>query len=230
MRGRVLLAVSLVALVSMNACAGPQFTPQQEWVLTKFPECQTRTNALNVTLDRVLPDGRWYTTSQQTQTDHNLVVACMREEWAAQNARLEKDDAEALRWYRTAAEAGDAHSMTRVGFMYATGKGVLKDEAEAAPWYRKGADGGNAVAMNNLGLVYAHGRGVTKDEAEAARWYRKAADTGYARSMFLLGEMYESGKGGLASDRAEALRWYRKSAAAGYAPASSRLRTLGEQP
>ena len=226
---RVPLAIILVACALLHACAGPAFTPRQEWVLTKFPECQTRTNAFNVKLDRVLPDGRWYTTVMQTQTDFNHLAACMQEEWAAQYARLEKDDAEALRWCRAGAGAGDAYSMTNLGYMYENGKGVPKDAAEAARWYRKGAEGGNAVAMNNLGLVYANGRGVTKDEAEAARWYRKAADAGYARSMFLLGQMYESGRGGLPLDRAEAVSWYRKSASAGYEPASTRLRTLGEQ-
>lgn len=225
---RTAFSVVMACALLLTACTGN--TPQQEWVLTKFPECQTRANAFNVKLDRVLPDGSWHSTVSQTQTDYNHLVACMKEEWAAQYARLEKDDAEALRWYRVAADAGDAFSMTKVGYIYATGKGVAKDEAEAARWYRKGADAGNAVAMNNLGLAYAYGREVTKDEAEAARWYRKAAEAGYARSMFLLGEMYEFGKGGLASDRAEAVRWYRKSGSVGYEPASSRLRALGEQP
>ena len=140
----------VIAVVTLNACAGPQFTPQQEWVHTKFPECQTRTNALNVRLDRVLPDGRWYTTSQQTQTDFNLVAACMKQEWEAQRVRLEKDDAEALRWYRAAADAGDASSMARMGHMYETGKGVAKDRAEAVRWYRKSAASGYEPAVERL--------------------------------------------------------------------------------
>ena len=224
------LTARLVVVLITSACAGPQFTPRQEWVFTKFPECKNRTNAINVKLDRVTPDGSWYSSSDQTQTDFNLVAACMKEEWAAQSARLDQDDAEALRWYRSAADHGNAGAMAQLGYMYGTGRGVPKDEIEAVKWYRKGADGGNATAMNNLGLAYANGSGVAPDEAEAARWYRKAADAGYPRSMFLLGEMYESGKGGLASNRAEAVSWYRKAAATGYEPASKRLRTLGEEP
>ena len=222
-------AAGFVVVLLVSGCASTQFTPQQEWVFTKFPECKNRTNAINVKLDRVEPNGRWHSSVDQTQTDFNLVAACMREEWAAQSARLEQDDAEAFRWYRSAAERGDASAMNRVGFRYEVGKGVAKDEVEAVKWYRKGAEGGNSVAMSNLGLAYANGRGVTKDEAEAVRWYRKASDAGYARSMFLLGEMYESGKGGLASNRVEAVSWYRKAAAAGFEPAAKRLRALGEE-
>jgi len=224
------LMAGVALALTISACGGQQFTPQQEWVFTKFPECKNRTNAINVTLERVEPDGRWHTRVHSTQTDFNLVAACMKEERDARNARLDEGGPEALRWYRSAAERGDAGAMNRLGFMYETGRGIAKDEVEAAKWYRKGADGGNAVAMSNLGLAYANGRGVTKDDAEAARWYRKGADAGFARSMFLLGDMYESGKGGLASNRAEAVSWYRKAAAGGYEPAVKRLRTLGEEP
>src|SRR5262245_32324777 len=165
MKRHTRLRAGLVVALITSACGTAQFTPQQEWVFTKFPECKNRTNAINVTLERVDPDGRWYTRSAQTQTDFNLVAACMEEEWTAQQARLDQDDAEAVRWYRAGAERGDAWSMTNLGFMYATGKGVPKDEAEAVAWYRKGAERGNAVAMSNLGLAYASGRGVTKNEA-----------------------------------------------------------------
>jgi hypothetical protein len=142
--------VGLVAL-AIASCAGPQFTPQQEWVYTKFPECQTRTNALNVKLERVDPDGGWHASSQQTQTDYNLVVACMKEEWAKQVARLQKDDAEALRWYRAGAEAGDPGSMYGLGLMYETGRGGLpRDRAQAVSWYRKSAAAGYEPASRRL--------------------------------------------------------------------------------
>jgi TPR repeat protein len=89
-----------------------------------------------------------------------------------------QDDTEAVRWYRLAADQGNATAQTNLGYMYVTGRGVPRDYAEAVRWYRLAADQGNATAQTNLGVLYETGRGVTQDYAEAVRWYRLAADQG----------------------------------------------------
>jgi len=71
-------------LLLLAGCA--QNTPQQEWVYKTFNECKTETNALNVSLDRVTPDGRIYFSAFQTQTEVNRVFACMQNK-AAQQGR-----------------------------------------------------------------------------------------------------------------------------------------------
>jgi TonB family protein len=124
---------------------------------------------------------------------------------------VSKDDAEAVRWYRKAAELGEMRAMTNLGVMLATGSGVAKDEVEAVRWFRKAAEAGNALGMKNLGVAYENGQGVSKDDAEAVRWYRKAAELGEMRAMTSLGFMYENGRG-IGKDEAEAVRWYRKAA------------------
>jgi tetratricopeptide (TPR) repeat protein len=51
---------------------------------------------------------------------------------------VEKDEAEALRWYRKAAEQGHARAQWDLGYIYEHGDlGVARDEAEARLWYRK---------------------------------------------------------------------------------------------
>lgn len=45
-----------------------------------FAEYKTRTNAINVKLEQVYPDGRWTASSMQTQSDYNHVVAYMQDE------------------------------------------------------------------------------------------------------------------------------------------------------
>jgi hypothetical protein len=75
-RGRRLL--TLAGSLLLTACA-PNLTPQQEWVMTTFEACRTETGGWNARLDRVLPDGTFYVTVAQTQTDYNKVVACMQE-------------------------------------------------------------------------------------------------------------------------------------------------------
>lgn len=53
-----------------------------------------------------------------------------------------KDEAEAVRWFRKAAEQGTAGAQHNLGFMYENGYGVKKDKVEAVRWYLLAADQG----------------------------------------------------------------------------------------
>ena len=89
-----------------------------------------------------------------------------------------KDDVEAVKWFRKAADQGYAAGQNGLGFMYVTGDGVPKDEAEAVKWFRKAADQRYAKGQFNLGLMYDNGQGVPKDEAEAYKWWLLAGAQG----------------------------------------------------
>ncbi len=89
-----------------------------------------------------------------------------------------KDYAEAVKWYRKAAEQGDKDAQNSLGYMYKYGYGITQDYAEAVKWYRKATEQGDKYAQNNLGVMYQCGYGVTQDYAEAVKWYRKAAEQG----------------------------------------------------
>jgi tetratricopeptide (TPR) repeat protein len=52
-------------------------------------------------------------------------------------ACVAKDYAEAVKWYRKAAEQNLAVAQNRLGFCYAKGEGVAKDQVEAVKWYRE---------------------------------------------------------------------------------------------
>ena len=45
-----------------------------------------------------------------------------------------------MKWYRKAAEQGNADGQFNLGACYRDGTGVGKDEAEAVKWYSKAAD------------------------------------------------------------------------------------------
>ena len=128
------------------------------------------------------------------------------------------DEAEAVKWYRKAAEQGHAKAQTSLGWMIEKGKGVNQDYNEALKWWRKAAEQGNLAAHRNLGVMYDRGRGVTQDYAEAVKWYRKAAAQGHAGAQNNLGVLYEHGRG-VTQHYAEALKWYRKAAEQGHANA-----------
>lgn len=89
-----------------------------------------------------------------------------------------KDYETAMRWYRQAAENGNAEAQDNVGLFYLMGMGVKKDAAEGARWLRKAAAQGNEVAERNLGVMYLQGMGVPADREEGIRWLRKAAAHG----------------------------------------------------
>ncbi len=136
------------------------------------------------------------------------------------------DKAEAVKWWRRAAEQGHAMSQFFFGAMYGKGEGVTQDWALAVKWYRKAADQGLADAQFGLGVEYSKGEGVDRDDVEAVKWYRKAADQGLADAQLLLGFMYAHGRG-VAEDDEEGVKWYRKAAEQGHANAKEALKALG---
>ena len=85
-----------------------------------------------------------------------------------------QDYAEALRWYRLAAEQGYADAQASLGLMYYDGKGVPQDYAEALRWFRLAAEQGNADAQFNLGVMYYDGEGVPQDYLRAHMWVNLA--------------------------------------------------------
>ena len=52
-----------------------------------------------------------------------------------------------MKWYRKAAEQGDANAQLWIGYCYENGDGIVKDKAEAIKWYRKAAEQGNQQAI-----------------------------------------------------------------------------------
>ena len=50
-----------------------------------------------------------------------------------------QDDAEAMRWYRRAADQGYARAQNILGVMYGNGEGVPQDYVEAHIWYNLAA-------------------------------------------------------------------------------------------
>ena len=132
------------------------------------------------------------------------------------------DYAEAVYWYRKAADQNHRIALNNLGVCYELGKGVSKNYYEALRYYRKSADLGNSTSQCNLGLCYEFGRGVTKDVYEAVKWYRKSAENGNDRGQYRLGRCYENAIG-VSKNDSEALKWYRKSAENGNIDAMNSL-------
>ena len=136
-----------------------------------------------------------------------------------------KDEAEAAKWCRKAAEQNHANAQYNLGGCYADGKGVTKDHLEAVKWLRKAADQNHANAQYNLGCYYADSEGVTKDDVEAVKWYRKAADQNDDVAQRILSVCYFLGRG-VAKDYEVAYKWSLLAAAKGNEKAKNSIALL----
>jgi len=90
-----------------------------------------------------------------------------------------KDYAQAVKWYRMAADQGMPESQYMMGVVYDRGEGLPQDFAEAVAWYRKAAEQGYIAAQFELGNKYARGEGVPQNYAEAYVWFSLAAAAGH---------------------------------------------------
>ncbi len=133
----------------------------------------------------------------------------------------EANGADALAWYRKAADLGDTRAVSLVTTSAFNGVGVAKDSPEAkalledmrnrpgpvysAPSLGSQAEKGDARAQHNLAAELER----EKKYDEAIKWYARAAEQGFRPSEMNLAQMYEKGIG-VNQDTAEARRRYRR--------------------
>ena len=143
-----------------------------------------------------------------------------------------QDRAAAYRWFRRAAEIGNADGINMVGRCHELGWGVPVDHAEAARWFRRAADKGSDWGAYNLGCMLLYGEGVPHDHGEALRWLTTGVERGNGKAMGFVARCYEEGWG-TPPDAGAALAWYRRAAEAGDCWAqfnfASRLIELGQR-
>jgi TPR repeat protein len=134
--------------------------------------------------------------------------------WFYDNGRaVSADHGEAARWYKKAAEMGDAFARWRLGVMIDEGlaEGTL---AEAVTLFRKAAGQKHSDALVSLAVMYATGRGVEADPVAAMRYYQAAALRGNAHGVQGLGVLFANGEG-VEKDWTEAIAHWVVAAAAG---------------
>jgi len=78
----------------------------------------------------------------------------------ANGIEVAENDAEAVRWFRMAAEHGHPASQHDLGLMYAEGEGVPEDDEEAVRWYRLAYEQDLTLAQFALGAMYSRGEGI----------------------------------------------------------------------
>jgi serine/threonine protein kinase/TPR repeat protein len=95
----------------------------------------------------------------------------------------------AMKWFKAAADQGEARGQYELAMMHFRGQGVVRNPATAFELVKKAADQGFAMAQNRVGICYEHGEGVPQNTASAVEWYRKASAQGEPFGQNNLGRM-----------------------------------------
>ena len=139
-----------------------------------------------------------------------------------------RDDSQAIRWFKRAAEGELPEAQFNLGVMYAAGRGVSRDVSAAAGWFKLAADQGLAEAQHAIGTLHLTGRGVNQDVKVAIYWLRQAADQHYAAAEFNLGVLHEYGRG-VPRSLSKARKWYERAEENGFESATVRLASLDKR-
>ncbi len=94
---------------------------------------------------------------------------------------VEKDSDQAIKWYKAAADQGNADAQFFLGAIYLLPQ---RDIPEGLKWLRLSADQGMQDAQFLLGMAYLKGQNFTHDPVQAYMWLELAAAQG--------GEFYQS--------------------------------------
>ena len=120
----------------------------------------------------------------------------------------------AYKWYRLAAEQGDAQSQVALGRMYWEGRDIQQDYGAALRMYEMAAAQGASAGQSGLGTMFMNGYGVDKDYGVARKWYQLAADQGNGFAQLQLGHIYYEGTG-VPQDLVQAYMWFSLAATKG---------------
>lgn len=96
---------------------------------------------------------------------------------------VERNRAEAIRWYTQSAESGDAAAQCALSNLFSTPEGGERDFKQAIFWARKAIAQGNASAAYNLATIY---RDLNRPK-RAFHWYKRAAEMGDGDALLQIG-------------------------------------------
>lgn len=133
--------------------------------------------------------------------------------------------AEAMAYYKRAADLGQLQAMNNYGFILAGSSQEIAKTKEGVDFIKKAADGGLNAARRNMAAIYLNGLGGEERSPAAAReLLEKAAGEGDGQAMFELAQFFLEAGGEEQVDDDKAWDWLNKASEAGNPNA---LATLG---
>jgi TPR repeat protein len=125
---------------------------------------------------------------------------------------------EAAKWFKLAAQTGDAESQFRLGTFLWSGKILPSDKEQSAAWLLKAAEQSHPKAAYLTGQNYLFGYGITRNDAEALRWFRVASCQGIKEAEWELACLLTAGQG-VQTNVVEAVGHFRNAAIDGHTQA-----------
>jgi len=137
-------------------------------------------------------------------------------------------EAIAIKWFRLAADQGNAESQFKLAMAYDQGRGISANKIEAIRLYKLAVAQGYSDAQLMLASKYAQGMDVEQDFAQAAKLYQLAADQGDVFAINELGKMYVTGRG-VAKSTDQAIQLYKVAAQHDFHPSQIALAFLYDE-
>lgn len=129
-----------------------------------------------------------------------------------------KDEREAARWFRLAAEQKHPTAQFCLAMILERGSAGVTNRVEADQWLLRAAEGGCAPAQLLRALTPYNGRFGVTNEAEGFVWLSRAADQKLPLALHQLGQAHWKARG-TPTNMAAALRAFTEAADLGYKPA-----------
>ena len=248
----------LVILTSPAALGGPQSPtnpPVRKQDSPARPTTATNQQAPTADADAVRAlvtlylrkeDVKALAETRRLSTLGNAFAQTLAAAMLARGEGASKNQADAARYNRMAADQGDIEGMRALANWLKYGA-ERKDEAAATKWeaavtakvtsppkvqaeyrgalslIRPAAEQGNLRAIQMMTRLCSSGQGTPQNEAEALRWTRRGADLGDPDSMYALSAEYRNGSRATTKNEEMGMSWLRKAADAGHAPAQMEL-------
>jgi uncharacterized protein len=108
---------------------------------------------------------------------------------------IQKDDKQAVNWFRRAARSGLACAQFNLGGAYLEAKGVRKNLLKAIAYYTRAAEQRDELALLQLGNMYQKGVGVLQNYQQAFVLYLCAYRQNSVRAANHLAHLYKKGLG-----------------------------------
>lgn len=125
------------------------------------------------------------------------------------------DHRKANRWYRRAADAGDAEAATNLGANLHEGTGCRRNRQESFRYTRFAAENGDSLAFRSLAQDYALGDGIRRNDFRAFYWFKRSwLVRRDAPSAGWIGDFYARGRG-VKKDVRKAYLWFKRAAKQG---------------
>jgi TPR repeat protein len=133
---------------------------------------------------------------------------------------VNRDNQQAVVWYRRAAKQGYAEAEFTLGQVYENGWGANQDLALAKRWYRDAARQGIEAA--DAALKRLEGENTQSAPSALSMPNESTAPTA-AQTEYIRGNDYLYGRNGVSQDYQQAILWYQKAANQGNAKAQVQL-------